>query len=371
VFPASRHGRIEMTVSVRQHIHFSLRFAARVALALAMTLSLAAIATSQPVTAQQATPILFSFGHRIDGTAAPFAVASAKGFFRTEGVSIRMDQAKGSDDAIKRVAAGERDMALVDMTVLTRYREQADAAPVKAVFMVYNQTPYAIVARKSRGIANLGDLAGKKLGITDADPVALQWPAFARLNGLDPSKVATDRISAAVREPMLAAGQIDAVTGLSFSTAVDLKDRGVPAADLLIMRFADHGSALYGHAVIVNPKLAADQPQIVSAFLRGLVKGLKFTLHDPAKAVDDALALMDSPSRELELERLRTVIRDNILTEDVKRSGLGTIDPQRRVRAIKEVEGPKNGTRIAPDALFDDGFLPPAEMLKAALGPMR
>lgn len=365
-----------MTASVSKYVHFglrfaSLRFATRIGLALAMTLSLAAIATTRPVAAQHATPILFSFGHRIDGTAAPFAAANARGFFRAEGVSIRMDQAKGSEDAIKRVAAGERDMALVDMTVLIRYREQTDAAPVKAVFMVYNQTPYAIVARKSRGIANLGDLAGKKLGITDADPVAVQWPAFARLNGVDPAKVSTDKISAAVREPMLAAGQIDAVTGLSFSTAVDLKDRGVPASDLLVMRFADHGSALYGHAVIINPKLAAEQPQLVSAFLRGLVNGLKFALRDPTKAVDDALALIDSPSRDLELERLRTVIHDNILTEEVKRSGLGKIDPQRLARAIQEVEGAKNGTRIAPHALFDDSFLPPAEMLKTAPVPTR
>ncbi len=180
------------------------------------TLSLRGNRDSPPVIAQQATPILFSFGHRIDGTAAPFAVASANGFFRTEGVSVRMDQAKGSEDAIKRVAGGERDMALVDMTVLTRFREQADAAPVKAV--LHGLQPHALmrsVARKSRGIADLADLAGKKLGITRCrSSGAADRPAFARLNGLDPAKVATDRISAAVREPMLAAGQIDAVTGL-------------------------------------------------------------------------------------------------------------------------------------------------------------
>ncbi len=78
---------------------------------------------------------------------------------------------------------------------------------------------------------------------------------------------------------------------------------------------------------------------------------------------------MDGPSRELELERLRTVIRDNIPTEDVGARVSARSDPQRLARAIKEVEGPKSGTRIAPDALFDDGFLPPAEMLKAALIP--
>lgn len=327
----------------------------------------AALTVATPVKA--ATPILFSFGNRIDGAVTPFAVANARGLFRAEGVSITMDQAKSSDDAIRRVAAGDRDMAFVDMTMLIRYREQADAAPVKAVFVVYNQTPYAIVARKSRGIATIADLAGKKLGVVEGDPAALQWPAFARQNGLDPAKVNSDRISAAVREPMLSAGQIDAVSGFSFSTAVDLRDRGIPASDLLVLRYADFGSALYGHAVVVNPKLAAEHPEHVAAFLRGLVNGLKLTLRDPAKAIDDVVALMPGASRDLELERLRSVIRDNILTEEVRRDGLGRVDRQRLTRAIQEVEptpknGAKNGTRVTPEALFDDSFLPTATILR-------
>ncbi len=351
--------------SLAQSTASPIRFWIVTALALAGVLM-----SAPPVTA--ATPILFAFGNRIDGAVTPFAVANAKGLFRAEGVSITMDQAKSSDDAIRRVASGERDMALVDMTMLIRYREQPDAAPVKAVFMLFNQTPYAIVARKSRGIATIADLAGKKLGVVEGDPAALQWPAFARQNGLDPAKVNSDRISAAVREPMLSAGQLDAVSGFSFSTAVDLRDRGIPASDLLVLRYADFGSALYGHVVIVNPKLAAEHPDQVAAFLRGLVNGVKLTLRDPAKAVDDAVALMPGASRDLEFERLRNVIRDNILTEEVRRDGLGRIDKQRLTRAIQEVEPPsRNGGRIAPEALFDDSFLPAAATLKIAPAPSR
>ncbi|MES6380839.1 four-carbon acid sugar kinase family protein, partial [Cutibacterium acnes] len=41
-------------------------------------------------------------------------------------------------------------------------------------------------------------------------------------------------ISAAVREPMLSAGQVDAVTGFSYLSAINLRDRGVPADDLAL-----------------------------------------------------------------------------------------------------------------------------------------
>ena len=102
----------------------------------------------------------------------------------------------------------------------------------------------------------------------------------------------------------------------------------------------------------------------MKAVLRGLVNGFKFALRDPAKAVDDILPLMEGGSRELELDRLRTVIRENILTDEVRRIGLGAIDPQRLGRAIQEVEL-KAGPRVTPEALFDDRFLPPPHPLRS------
>jgi NitT/TauT family transport system substrate-binding protein len=110
----------------------------------------------------------------------------------------------------------------------------------------------------------------------------------------------------------------------------------------------------------------------VKAVLRGLVNGFKFTLRDPAKAIDDVMPLMEGGSRDLELERLRTVIRDNILTDEVRRMGLGTVDPARLARAIVEVEpAPKAGPRVTPPALFDDSFLPAAASLKVQAAPSR
>ena len=133
-------------------------------------------------------------------------------------------------------------------------------------------------------------------------------------------------ISAAVREPMLSAGQIDAVTGFSYLSAINLKDRGVPADDLAVLRFADYGCEAYGFAIIVNPALAAAKPEAVKGFVRAVIGGMHLTVKDPARAVDEVVSRMDGGSRDLELERLRAILRDNILTGEVKRNGIGGID---------------------------------------------
>jgi NitT/TauT family transport system substrate-binding protein len=135
----------------------------------------------------------FSLDRAIDGAAAPFVVASARGLFRAENLNVTTGQANGSVDAITRVASGTSDMALADINALIRYRDKEGSVPVKAVFVLYNKAPYAIIARKSRGIATMGDIEGEKIGIVDGDLAARLWPAVARKNDIKLGKIKAKR----------------------------------------------------------------------------------------------------------------------------------------------------------------------------------
>jgi NitT/TauT family transport system substrate-binding protein len=309
---------------------------------------------------RQPIAIQLSFDRPINAGVAPFVLAATEGLFGSEGLTVTTDIANGSPEAIARVAAGASEFALVDINVLIRFRDKEGAAPVKAVFVLFNKSPYAIVARKSRGIHALSDIEGKTLGVADGDFSIWFWPALARQNGIKIASVKQNRMSAAVREPMLSAGQVDAVTGFSYLSAVNLRDRGVPADDLAVLRFADYGCEAYGFAVIVNPAFTAKRPEAVRGFLRAVIAGTNLAIRDPGRAVDEILTRMDDGSRELELERLHTVIEDNILTGEVKRNGIGGVDSARLDRSIGQLgEDYKFRKRPSPADIFDDGFLPP------------
>ena len=306
--------------------------------------------------------IQFSLDRPIDAAAAPVAMAAAGGLFGAEGLAVTTNIASGSPDAIARVAAGTSDFALVDINALERFRDKdKQGAPrVKAVFVLFNKAPYAIIARKSRGVSALPDLDGKTLGVTEGDLSVRMWPAVARLNGIKLASVKQSSISAAVREPMLSAGQIDAVTGFSYLSAINLRDRGVPADDLAVLKFADYGCEAYGFAVIVNPALAAARPEAVKGLVRALIGGLHLTVKDPARAVTEIVNRMEGGSRELEQERLQFILRDNILTAEVRRNGLGGIDPARFERSIDQAaEDFKFQKRPQAADIFDDQYLPP------------
>ena len=110
---------------------------------------------------------------------------------------------------------------------------------------------------------------------------------------------------------------------------------------------ADYGVELYGDAIMASPAFAEEKPEAVRAFLRAYVKALKDAVRDPAHAVEVLLRHDERLEKDIELERLRMAIRDNIVTPAVKANGFGGIDPRAlcrgdrsdRARPILQGEG--------------------------------
>jgi NitT/TauT family transport system substrate-binding protein len=314
-----------------------------------------------PLAASAETAIHFTLDRKIDGPAAPFFLAIDQGYFQAEGLAVTIDAASGPLEPINRLAGGNYDMGVADINLLIKFRDANPGKPIKALFVVFDKPPYAIVARKSRGVAGPKDLEGKKLGAPSADGTFAQWPIFARVNSIDTAKVTIENVSLPVREPMLAAGELDAVTAYSFVSYIDLKDMGVPPEDLVVLLMADYGVKLYGNAIMVSPNFAAEKPEAARGFLRAYLKALKDTVRDPAHAIDAVLRHNGAAKKDVELARLRMAIRDNIVTPAVKANGYGGIDPARLTAAIDQlalVYPFKAKDKAA--GVFDPSFLPEA-----------
>jgi NitT/TauT family transport system substrate-binding protein len=312
------------------------------------------------------TNLKFSLDRKFEGPAAPFLLPLDKGYYKAEGLNVSIDPADAELDPITRVASGSYDMGFVDITALNKFRDANPGMPIKAVFMVYNRPAFAVIGRKSRGISTPKDLEGKKLGATTTSNVFAQWPIFVKANGIDASKVTIENVGLPVRDPLLAAGQVDAIVGLSFSSFIDLKDKGVPVDDIVVLLMADYGVNLYGNAIIVSPKFAEAHPEAVKGFLRAFLKGLKMTVKSPASTISFVLERNDAAKKNLELDRLKMVIHDNIVTPEVKANGYGGIDDQRFAGAIDQIALTYKfkSAKPKPEDIFDASYLPPAAARK-------
>ncbi|WP_127091906.1 ABC transporter substrate-binding protein [Aquabacter cavernae] len=308
------------------------------------------------------TDIKFALDWKFEGPSAPYFVAIDKGFYKAEGLNVTIDTGPGSVAGIARVAAGTYPLGFFDINSLVKFRDQNPDKGVKAVLMVYDKPPFSIVTLVKTGISKPKDLEGKVLGAPAPDGAFAQWKAFVKENGIDAEKVKIENVGFPVREPMLADGKVDAITGFSFSSYFNLLQKGLKPEDIKVMLMADYGLVLYGNAVIVNDEFAKANPKAVAGFVRATIKGIQYTVANPEDAIKSVMKRNETGDEKIELARLKMAIKDNIATEWVSANGIGGIDRSRMDKSVDQIAVTydfKNKQPVAMD-IFTEEFLPPA-----------
>ena len=335
----------------------STTLARRAVLSLVATVCTAA---ALPVLAQE-TPIKFQLDWRFEGPAALFLVPVAKGYFKAEKLNVTVDAGNGSGGAVTRVASGSYDMGFADLAALMEFHANNPTAPNKpvAVMMVYNNTPAAVLALKKSGIKTPADLNGKKLGAPVFDAGRKAWPIFAKANGI--GTVAWTAMDPPLRETMLVRGDVDAITGFSFTSLLNIEARGVKADDVVILPYPSYGVKLYGNAVIVSEEFLKKNPEAVKGFLRAFTKGVHDVIADPKGSIATVKARDGIIDTALEERRLKLALDATVLTADAKAEGFGNaLGPRLSLMASQVSDAFGTKERVKADAVWNGGFLPSA-----------
>jgi len=311
-------------------------------------------------TATAQTPVKFALDWRFEGPAAPYFVALDKGYYKAEGLDVTIDTGNGSTEAINRAASGAYQFVFGDINTLVRFRDKADSKKLKVVAMIYDAPPFAIVSLKKAGIGKPKDLEGKTLGAPAADGAYAQWPAFVKKNGVDASKVKIENVGFPVREPMLVEGKVDAITGFSFSSYMNLRGRGIAQDDIQVMLMRNLGLELYGNGIIVDSDYAARNPKVVQGFIRATLKGWQDAISDPKGAIAALVKRNAILNDGQEFVRFKMAIDQNVLTPEVRTNGMGAVDMKRLARSIDQIgEGFKFSNKPKAEDIFDGSYLPP------------
>jgi NitT/TauT family transport system substrate-binding protein len=332
-----------------------------IARSMKLAFAAAALFMGGAMQASAQTAVKFALDWKFEGPSAPYFVAIDKGYYKAEGLDVTVDSGPGSVAGIARVAAGAYPLGFFDVNSLVKFRDQNPDQRVQAVMMVYDVPPFAIVSLKKAGVKSPKDLEGKILGAPAPDGAFAQWRAFVKANKFDGSKVKIENVGFPVREPMLAQGKVDAITGFSFSSYFNLLQNNIKPDDVSVMLMSDHGLVLYGNAIMVNPDYAKANPKVVAGFVRATVKGFIDTAKNPDEAIKSVMKRNETAELKIELERLKMALRDNMVTPWVKANGVGGVDMARLEKSIDQIADTyefKNRPKAAD--IFTDAFLPPA-----------
>jgi len=330
--------------------------------ALAGVLATAFVAiTAQSAVAADPVKLKFTLDWKFEGPLAIYLMADAKGYFKAEGLDITIDTGTGSAGAVNRVASGAYEAGIADINSVIEFDVKNPAQAMKAVYMSYNFPPYGIFALKKSGIAKPEDLKGKKLGAPGFDAARATWPAFAAKVGVAADSVTWTSMDPPLREPMLIRGDVDAISGFSFTSILNLEAAGAKPEDLVVFNYSDYGVKLYGNAIIVSPKFAKEHPDAVKGLIAATVKATKEAITDPAATVKYIKPRDPLADEALELKRLKMALAASIVTPDVKEDGLGAIRADRLTASIDELAAAlKLASKPKAEDVFDASFLPPA-----------
>ena len=325
---------------------------------LTTALTAAVLAATSAAQAQN-TPIKFQLDWRFEGPAALFLTPAAKGYFKDARLDVTVDAGNGSGGTVTRVASGAYDMGFADLAALMEFHANNLDAPNKpvAVMMVYNDTPASVMALKKSGIKSPADLSGKKFGAPVFDAGRRAFPIFAKANNI--TNVTWTAMDPALRETMLIRGDIDAITGFTFTSLLNLEARGVKAADVVVLPYPSYGVKLYGNVIIASPKMIKENPAAIKAFLAAFAKGAKDVIANPAAAIADVKARDGIVNSELETRRLKMAIDSAINSPNARTEGFGQVNAARLSLMASQVSDAFNTkTRVNPEAVWNGAFLP-------------
>lgn len=232
--------------------------------------------------------------------------ADARGYYRDEGVELKIQPPGESTDAPKLLGAGKVEFAILDVHDLGIARERGiDLVGVTPIV----QRPLAsILARRDGPIRRPRDLEGRSVGVTGLPSDEAIVDSEVEADGGDPAKVRRVTIGFTA-VPSLAAGKVDAATGFWNAEGVALRRQGLPTRIFRVDRF---GAPPYPELVLATSRGTLEsEPDLVDAVISATRRGYAFAVGDPDAALDDLLAAdpsLDRADQEAQLDALLPVL---------------------------------------------------------------
>jgi NitT/TauT family transport system substrate-binding protein len=320
-------------------------------------LLVAAVALAGAARAQDAaklTPLSLRLNWQMKGEFAPFVAGVANGYFRAEGLDVKINEGSSATQALQSVVNGSDDLAYVPAVQLIQ--SVNTGMPVKAVATLVKEDSMGMVAKSKVKLASPKDLEGRTVEISAASTISQIWPAFAAKNKIDLGKVKVVRVAPSARFNLLLGDQVDVLGDIFMTNEYPVLQAKVPGG-LNTFRVGDYGFKIIGYTIVASDKLMSEHPDLIKHFNAAAMKAFQFAMDHPAETAAIAakaypLALQEATTKG-QVDQLNAFLKLGTPAQLFAGSDAGwseTLGILKETGAISEQK--------APGAYYTNAFLP-------------
>ena len=295
------------------------------------------------------------------GEYTPYFTALDKGWYREEGLDVKILRGAGGGDTIKRIAVGQGDAGSADFSGLVAARANEDVK-VRAIGAYFRRPPHSIFVREGTGINTAKDLEGKTLSITPGNSHQILFPLLAKLAGFKADSVKWVTMDGAAMGPALIIGRVDGAPFFANHEARLQKQAKAQGITLKRISYADAGFDMYSLVIFAREDTIAKEPEPLRGFLRASVKGLRYAFARDNLEEGARILLKYNPEVDFDAALgAATVASRYAMTEEITsgKVAIGQFEPA-RVDRSRDVytEYMQLKRRVPGDELYTNDLLP-------------
>jgi len=243
-----------------------------------------------------------------------------KGFFKARGIDLGYVPGNGGGSAIQNMLAGQADIAFTDPAAL--YLALDKGEKLVAIYNIYPQNVFNVVAPKAKGIKGPADLKGKRVGVYSLSSGTRQnLQVLLNQVGLTEKDV-TVEVTGLLNFAPLIQGQVDATAATDTGLLV-AKAKGL--ADFDVIEVKDHLNLPSDIFVVTLATYEAKKP-LLKRFLEAYRDSAAWMIARPEEAAKVAVTRAINGRDEalnLEIIKLRNL---STVSPTTDAKGLGHFD---------------------------------------------
>jgi NitT/TauT family transport system substrate-binding protein len=236
---------------------------------------------------------------------AGFYVADDKGFYRDENIEVTFLEGGEEVDNAENLLSGKADFGVLSPESIIVNRSRGE--PLLAIASIYRRSAVVFVSMADSGIVRPADMLGKTIAITNEYGAmldfAIQFYALMNKLGLDCSNCTIVNMDPSYE--IFYRRETDVTATYAIGGLLEIRQKGYKVNTIWP---SDYGIHFYSDTLATTDRLADENPDLVTRFLRASLRGWEDAVEDYEMAVEITMKYAPNSDRQLQLATMEALL---------------------------------------------------------------